>query len=281
MNRLITILLLAAGINHVYGLTYDEAEMYADFGVAMTGAEATIKQKPEQDDLAGGDTTEEDTANNVYEVPFENTDQYQWTAISGSGLGGNPEKKIMEDLLTALNNDTTKLPGWHVTTKASVTVSDSHSIHVGQTGLKEIVVMCTLLPIDAVAINLHYSTQNSGLSHSVWMYNTNTKEITELGHEQNSVSGEFSATYALQNGVNLDSDESYLFVLWDANQGQGYLDINGVDLSFTPDSEDPDYNDFIENNTPVIPGAPSIPEPTTATLSLLALAGLAARRRRK
>ncbi|MBR3695912.1 MAG: hypothetical protein IKL98_06695, partial [Akkermansia sp.] len=126
MNRLITILLLAAGINQVYGLTYDEAEMYADFGVAMTSAEATIKAKPGQDDLAEEDTTEEDTANNVYEVPFENTDQYQWTAISGSGLGGNPEKKIMEDLLTALNNDTTKLPGWHVTTKASVTVSDSH-----------------------------------------------------------------------------------------------------------------------------------------------------------
>jgi MYXO-CTERM domain-containing protein len=33
--------------------------------------------------------------------------------------------------------------------------------------------------------------------------------------------------------------------------------------------------------TPVIPDTPAVPEPTTATLSLLALAGLAARRRRR
>lgn len=33
--------------------------------------------------------------------------------------------------------------------------------------------------------------------------------------------------------------------------------------------------------TPDAPVNPSVPEPTTATLSLLALAGLAARRRRK
>ena len=40
------------------------------------------------------------------------------------------------------------------------------------------------------------------------------------------------------------------------------------------------FMNYAQNNGVEVP-APTVPEPTTATLSLLALAGLAARRRRK
>lgn len=217
---------------------------------------------------AEGDT---ETDNSVFQVPFENTDQYKNTSASSSGLGSSPELLIVQQLLKDLEQDSSKLPGWYITTGASVTTQDSHSLMVNHTSLREIIVLCTLLPTDALSVNLKYTTTNSSLSHAVWMYDALKGDIIELGYEQNGLTGDISTEYSLPNGQSINADNCYLFVLWDANMSQRQLIINGVDITFTPDPEGDGYEDFME----------SVPEPTTVTLSLLALTGLVIRRRRK
>ena len=229
----------------------------------------TRKNTSAPTEYAEEDTEIDDT---VFQVPFENTDQYKFTSASSSGLGSSPELKIVKQLLEDLENDSSKLPGWYITNNATVTTPDSHSLTVSHTNkLREIIVLCTLLPTDALSVNIKYSTTNSALSHALWMYDTSKGTITELGHEQNSLTGDISLEYSLPDGKPINADGCYLFVLWDANMGQSQLVINGVDITFTPDPEGDGYKDFME----------SVPEPTTATLSLLALTGLAIHRRRK
>ena len=233
----------------------------------------TRKNTSAPTEYAEGDSVIDDT---VFQVPFENTDQYKFTAAASSGLGPGPELEIVQQLLEELGKDSSKLPGWYITNKATVTTPDSHSLTVSHTNkLKEIIVLCTLLPTDALSVNIKYSTTNTKLSHALWMYDpskgSTSSSIIELGHEQNSLTGDISLEYSLPDGQSINADGCYLFVLWDANMGQNQLVINGVDITFTPDPEGDGYEDFME----------SVPEPTTATLSLLALTGLAIRRRRK
>ena len=79
-----------------------------------------------------------------------------------------------------------------------------------------------------------------------------------------------------------------------AEKEKTWLDINGLGISYSPvdvtDGFDINpHNEEVginiaafDDDWPIIEEeSPSVPEPTTATLSLLALAGLAARRRRK
>ena len=104
-------------------------------------------------------------------------------------------------------------------------------------------------------------TSNLNVGYSLWSYDSETSTATELFKYVNTgVSGTVTETYNAS-----EVDASNLFVVWTANPTNGAasggtkITISGIDVSYTP----------------------AVPEPTTATLSLLALAGLAARRRRK
>ena len=109
----------------------------------------------------------------------------------------------------------------------------------------------------ASSITLTFTTDKA-LGYSLWSYDGTT--ATELIGNTYVATGDVSVTYdkALV-------EPSQLFVLWTANpSGEGNTNASGgtaVNVSNI--------------------GVSYIPEPATATLSLLALAGLAARRRRK
>lgn len=91
-------------------------------------------------------------------------------------------------------------------------------------------------------------------------------------------------SFSFASEITLDSDTAYTYTLVDASTGEAYTGQvyygefktwyssgNGFKIDDKPQA---DYHPVISIQTK------SIPEPTTATLSLLALAGLAARRRR-
>lgn len=114
----------------------------------------------------------------------------------------------------------------------------------------------------ASAITLTFANDNK-VGYSLWSYDAATSTATELIASTGLTSaGTVEVTYDTA-----DVKSSTLFAVWTANPSTGNagggtaINISNIGLSYT--------------------AAPAVPEPTTATLSLLALAGLAARRRRK
>ena len=299
MNRLITILLLATGINHVYGLSYGEAEMYADFGVAMTGAEATSKAKPGQDDLSGDDTEIGDivTAPGI-QLGLPNEVYREVEGMNTSGLGTSQDAaNIISKLQDSLDASTDKndLMHWYVTKGATNVTCSGHSFRCdfdSKAGTS--VVMGIWLPQDASTINLSFTSHSKHLCISLWTYTIpdDGSEPFMIGHNEdnnnfsNPGAPDTAVTYTrtYETPHNVYGGGTYLFVMFNSNNAEkNFIDINGLGVTFTPEDptetpEENPYNPAIGSN---IVDDGSVPEPTTATLSLLALAGLAARRRRK
>lgn len=92
-------------------------------------------------------------------------------------------------------------------------------------------------------------------------------------------------TFSFGSEITLDSDTAYTYSLVNASTGEAYTGQVYYGEFKTWYSSNDGFkidNKLQENYHPVISiQTKSIPEPTTATLSLLALAGLAAHRRRK
>ena len=110
----------------------------------------------------------------------------------------------------------------------------------------------------ASAITLTFSNDKKA-GYSLWSYDATTSTATELIATTGlTTAGTVDVTYNTA-----DVNPSTLFVVWTANPSTG-AESNGVKVTIS---------DIALNYT-------AVPEPTTATLSLLALAGLAARRRR-
>ncbi len=176
----------------------------------------------------------------------------------------------------------------------------------GQGGEKHRVAaaMVVWLPQDARHINVSFSSVSKGLSLSIYTYDYvsdtmlchySANNVFSNPHAPDTV-GTFDEKITSQTKEGKGTfTGNYLILMFNtAEDEKHYLDINGLGISYAPvdvtDGFDinPHNGDVginiaaFDDDWPIIEeNAPSVPEPTTATLSLLALAGLAARRRRK
>lgn len=206
-------------------------------------------------------------------LTLPSTDDFTWipgNKANGIGTGSSPE--IIQQLASAITAGNTDLTGWFGGTGQSYAQSDYNDITITATNSftfksrpvlsGEYVALGVSLEEAASAITLTFSN-NKKAGYSLWSYDATTSTATELIATTGlTTAGTVEATYNTDN-VN----PSTLFVVWTANPSTGaeggntLITISDISLNYT--------------------AAPAAPEPTTATLSLLALAGLAARRRRK
>ncbi|MBR4311518.1 MAG: PEP-CTERM sorting domain-containing protein, partial [Akkermansia sp.] len=134
-------------------------------------------------------------------------------------------------------------------------------------------------------------------SSDVYLFDTNWGEVNTcnitsyttlaaLPTQASSGKTEFSTTYTGQ--IAWDSEKNaFVLDLTQLYNGQEYsasyilgetYDLTGISIALDGNSTNGDKDVFTVSNFTI---SHTVPEPTTATLSLLALAGLAARRRRK
>ncbi len=162
--------------------------------------------------------------------------------------------------------------------------------------------MVVWLPQDARYINVSFSSVSAGLSLSIYTYDYVSDTMLCHYSENNIFSnphapGEsvtFSQTITSASSVGAFTGNYLILMFNTAEKEKDYLDINGLGISYAPVdvTDDFDINPHNEDvginiaafddDWPIIEeNEPNVPEPGTAALSLLALAGLAARRRRK
>ena len=205
------------------------------------------------------------------------TDDFTWIAGSNaSGIGTGSSAEIIQNLAAAITADNignTDLTGWFGGTgqaygqNADITITATNSFTFVSRPSRggEYVALGVSLEETASAITLTFSNDKKA-GYSLWSYDATTSTATELIATTGlTTAGTVDVTYNTA-----DVNPSTLFVVWTANPSTGAesngekVTISDIALSYT-----------------AVPAAPAVPEPTTATLSLLALCGLAARRRRK
>ncbi len=159
--------------------------------------------------------------------------------------------------------------------------------HPGQGGEKHRVAaaMVVWLPQDARHINVSFTSQSAGLSLAVYTYDYLTGTVVDHYSENNIFSNPHApgevATFSQQ--ITSAFTGNYLILMFNTSEKEKtWLDINGFGVSYAPMnlSDEFDINPFNDDVGINIVNY-SIPEPATATLGLLALAGLASRRRRR
>ncbi len=143
-------------------------------------------------------------------------------------------------------------------------VSSSSFTFRSRPGLSgEYVALGIELPDAAQGITLNFNANNK-VGYSLWSYNSTTKNVTQLiGNTY--ADGTSGTTLFTGEYTTAPVTDDMLFVVWTANYpGNGNSASGGTDIT-------------ISN----ISVSYKVPEPATATLSLLALAGLCVRRRRR
>lgn len=146
--------------------------------------------------------------------------------------------------------------------QSDVTLTDTGFDFLCRSGVSyEFVLAFVEAPEDTTALTMSF-TSTYNVSASIWTFNKETESITLLlDRTASTANTPFTVTV---DNLQLGSDDMIVFA-WSGSavggtNGGTKISVTDVAMSATT--------------------AP-IPEPTTATLSLLALAGLAARRRRK
>lgn len=288
MNKLIFSLIICLSFSTAHALTYEQAETYSVCGVALTTTDTVAES-------TGNIVTSPDThlglpdGTPVY-VPNMDT----------SGLGPSGEAvDIIEQLRTALHENTDKndLMHWYVTAGADVVYCTPNSFRcVYDSNARTSVVLGLWLPREANEITVQFTTISKQLSIAIYTYDYETD--TFLSYEsknnsyQNSQGGVYTFSETYEAGYKKSPDTytgQYLFLMFNTSQGEKqYIDINGMGVSYTP--VDPEETPDVGEYAPIFPGYvppaedggnTTVPESSGAMLSLLALATLAARRRRR
>lgn len=224
------------------------------------------------------------------------TDKYvEVNNLNTSGLGTSQDAaNIIFNLQESLHAGTDKndLMHWYVSAGANVHYCTPNSFrcdYENTNGNRTAVVLAVWLPRTAKEITLDYQSYSRGMSVSIWTYNYMTDTMLlhyEANNEWNNSHGPDSAinishTYT-SGSVNESFTGQYLLVMFNTSEKEKtWLDINGFGVSYTALNEDDEVmiNPFrLEDDD--FPGSPAIPEPAGGVLSLLAVMGLAVRRRR-
>ncbi len=133
-------------------------------------------------------------------------------------------------------------------------------------------------------------TVSAGLTADTWtLVGISFKGGTEAADGGKYFAGTANSNFFTRNlgGFAVPGEADQTFAIGSGNSGSARETFNGQIAGltiFTSDSVIGGVNDvtaIMGTTAPELLVTPSVPEPTTATLSLLALAGLAARRRRK
>ena len=217
-------------------------------------------------------------------ITLPESSDYTWVAGSNaSGIGvGATSADIVQNLaaaITASNIGNTDLTGWFAGTgqaydandygaDVSITSTNSFTFKCRPALSGEYVALGVELTEAADSITLTFANDKKA-GYSVWSYDESTSTATELIPNTGlTAAGTVNATYNTATVA-----PSQIFVVWTANPSTGNagggqaITISDIALSYEAAAN--------------VPATPGVPEPATATLSLLALAGLAARRRRK
>ena len=213
-------------------------------------------------------------------------DDFTWIAGSNaSGIGTGASADIIQNLAAAITADNignTDLTGWFGGTGQAYAQHD-YANDIAITGTNSFKFVCrpalsgeyvalgVSLEETASAITLTF-TNDKKAGYSLWSYDATTSTATEL-IATTGLTTAGTTVEATYNTANVNP--STLFVVWTANPSTGTGNA-GAGQTVT-------ISDIALNYTaaPAPPVSPVVPEPATATLSLLALAGLAVRRRRK
>ncbi len=130
----------------------------------------------------------------------------------------------------------------------------------------------------------------AGIVADTWtLVGISFKAGTDAASGAKYIAGTANSNFYTRNlgGFDTPAESDQTFAIGSGNSGDAREVFNGQIAGltiFTSDSVIGGVNDItaiMGTTAPVMEAEPTIPEPTTATLSLLALAGLAARRRRK
>ena len=133
-------------------------------------------------------------------------------------------------------------------------------------------------------------TAGAGIVADTWtLVGISFKAGTDAANGAKYIAGTANGNFYTRNlgGFATPAEGDQTFAIGSGNSGDAREVFNGQIAGltiFTSDSVIGGVNDItaiMGTTAPVMVAEPTIPEPTTATLSLLALAGLAARRRRK
>lgn len=217
--------------------------------------------------------------------------------MNTSGLGTSQDAANiigkLKDSLDASTNEN-DLMHWYVSGGVEVHYCTPNSFRCDYENASDnrtSVVMALWLPQNAQTVNLNFSSYSRGMSISIWTYDY-LSDTMLMHFEGNNVfnnpkapgeSYDFSHTYESQSSNGAFTGHYLLVMFNTAEKEKDWLDINGLGVSYSIDGLSDDY--VIEPRTnpfqPEVGTNIVVPEPATATLSLLALAGLAARRRRK
>ncbi len=203
-------------------------------------------------------------------ITLPGKDDFTWVAGSNaSGIGKGPSStEVMGQFINSVGND--KI-GWFGGTGQSygsgdygsditISSSDSFTFRSRPSLSGEYVALGIKLPETAQSITLNFTADNK-VGYSLWSYNSTKSIVTQLigntyadGTGTKSFTGEYTTAPVT---------DDMLFVVWTANHSSGNAS-GGTDIT-------------VSN----ISVSYEVPEPATATLSLLALAGLCVRRRRR
>lgn len=217
--------------------------------------------------------------------------------MTTSGLGSNGEDAdIIGQLQKALdaNTDKNDLMHWYVTAGREVEYCTPNSFRCDYVKHKTAVVLGLWMPRTPKEITVTFSSHSRQLSMAIYSYDYVTGEIFSYESINNAFSNSGAPGSAITFNETFYAGESaddgasfagqYLFLMFNSAESEKHwVDINGLGVEYTPmdPEETPENNPF----QPAIayPGYDfnTVPEAASATLSMLALACLAARRRRK